>query len=642
MQQQGTLRWRASLAVLPLCLASAALHAAGGPLAPGAHWSAYSAGRAAAPPMGWSSWNAFGTDIDEAKILGSAQRIVDSGLAAKGYRYINIDDGWAMRRRMPDGHLLIRAERFPSSVSADGGSSFRPFTDKLHALGLKAGIYSDLGRNTCSQAYSGIDTDLPKGSVLEREVGLYGHIDQDIGLYFGNWNFDFIKVDGCGLRAFGAASPKVRSGQYRALAPVLDLQSVSRSDIPAVQAEFTRIDAALRRNRPDGDFLLSLCVWGAADVRAWGKNYGNLSRTSDDITPNWARMLSNFDSAARRELYGHPGSWNDPDMLFIGKGDFDAAHLVEAQSHFSLWAMLNAPLMIGADLRTTPQALMDIVGNADIIALNQDGAGNQATLAYDADDLEILVKQLASGDKAVAIFNRGIGPIHVELTAGHLKLRKDAPVTLTDLWTRAETTFTGQTSLRVAPRETRIFRVQGTRLLHGGMYLSEQPGSVNPAVDGVTRPQADPTIFRSSAAWGGTKGPGERPMYAGWGGARADSTPYGQILQIAGTPYAAGIGILANSRLEVRNHGYRRLSAQVGVDDSARERKHGVTFMIYGDGKLLAKSKPLRWGQPAQALSADVAGVKIIELVARSAAADNELLPVSWGDAALLSSARPD
>ena len=640
MQEKTSSRW-CRLALLPLCLAMASTYAATDPLAPTARWSAYTAGRASTPPMGWSSWNAFGTDIDEAKILGSAQRIVDSGLAAKGYRYVNIDDGWITRREIPSGRLVIRADRFPSSVTG-GGSSFRPLTDKLHAMGLKAGIYSDLGRNTCSQAYSSDSSDLPQGSVLEREVGLYGHIDQDLALFFGDWGFDFIKVDGCGLRAYGADSPKVRSGEYRALAPVLDLESVTRSDIPAVQAEFTQIDAALKRHRPDGDFLLSLCVWGAADVRAWGKNYGNLSRTSDDIRPSWTRMLSNFDSAARRELYGHPGSWNDPDMLFIGAGDFDADHLVEAKSHFALWAMLNAPLMTGADLRKTPQPLMDIFGNADIIAVNQDPAGNQATLAYDTDDVQILVKQLASGQKAVAIFNRGFAPFDVDLTAEQLKLRKDAPVTLTDLWTKADSTFTNETKLRVAPRETRIFRVQGTRALAQGVYLSEQPGSVNPAVDGVTTPQADPTIFRSSGGWTGTKGAGERPMYAGWGGARADSTPYGQTLRIAGTTYAAGIGVLANSRLEVRNAGHRRLSAQVGVDDSARDATHGVTFMVYGDGKLLAKSKPLRRGQRAQALSADVAGVKVVELVARSAAKDNEQLPVSWGDAALLSSGQTD
>ncbi|WP_395408635.1 NPCBM/NEW2 domain-containing protein [Pseudoduganella sp. UC29_106] len=228
------------------------------------------------------------------------------------------------------------------------------------------------------------------------------------------------------------------------------------------------------------------------------------------------------------------------------------------------------------------------------------------------------------------------------MTAEHLKFRKDAPIALTDLWTKANAAFTNETKLRVAPRETRIFRASGTRELSQGLYLSEQTGSVNPAVDGVIRPQADPTIFRSSAAWSGTKGPGERPMYAGWGGARADSTPYGQTLRIAGVTYAAGIGILANSRLEVRNQGYRRLNAKVGVDDSAHDRTRSVTFMVYGDGKLLAKSKPMRWGQPAHALNADVAGVKLIELVARSTGGENEHLPVSWGDAALSSPVQPD
>jgi alpha-galactosidase len=628
--------------VMALCIAlgmsaaAAASAAAAGndALAPTARWSAYTAGQASLPPMGWSTWNAFATDIDEAKILGSARRIVDSGLAKHGYRYINIDDGWAIRRQMPDGRMVIRADRFPSAA-AGNSTSFRPFTDKIHAMGLKAGIYSDLGRNTCAQAYSPDDRDLPKGSVLEREIGLYGHIDQDIALYFGEWGFDFIKVDGCGLRAYGEGSDKTKNGQFRVLKPVLDLNSVGRSDIAAVQDEFRQIDAALLRNNPDGDFLLSLCIWGAADVRAWGKNFGNISRTSDDISPAWGRLLTNFDSASRRELYAHPGSWNDPDMLFIGKGDFDAAHLTEARSHFALWAMINAPLMIGTDLTNTPPALMDVFGNADIIALNQDPAGNQAVLAYDADDLNILVKTLASGDKAVAIFNRGIAPIDVDLLAEHLKLRADAPITLTDLWTKQAVTFTKTTKLHVAPRQTLVYRVHGTHTLADGIYLSEQPGRVNPAVDGVTRPQADPTIYRSSAGWAGTKGPGDRPIYAGWGGARADSAPYGQVLQVAGKPYAAGIGILANSRLEVRNADYRRFSVDVGVDDSARDRTHGVTFLVYGDGKLLAKSKPAKWGAPAQALAADVSSVKIVELVAQSAGADNEALPVTWGNAAL-------
>lgn len=607
------------------------------PLAPTARWSAYTAGRGQLPPMGWNSWNVFASDIDEAKIMGSAQRIVSSGLAQKGYRYVNLDDGWALKRRQPDGRLMIRADRFPSARNGGAdGSNFKPFTDRLHAMGLKAGIYSDLGRNTCAEAYGTVDADLPQGNVLEREVGLYGHIDQDIALYFGEWGFDYIKVDGCGIRDYGPASPRVTSGKFRAVAPIIDSGQVTRSDIPTVKSMFQQINAALARDNPDGDYLLSLCVWGAADVRSWGKDYGSVSRTSDDISPAWGRMLVNYDSAVTRALYAHPGSWNDPDMLHIGQGDFDAGHLKEARTHFALWAMINAPLLIGADLRKTPQSLLDIFGNSDIIALNQDSAGNQATIAYDTSDVQILVKTLASGEKAVAIFNRSSGGYDVDLTAAHLKYRDDAPVTLTDLWSKQRKSFTGQIKLHVDARETLIFRTRGTRTLADGLYLSEQPGRVNPAVDGVVHPQADPTIFRTAASWAGTKGAGDRPVYAGWGGARADSAPYGQLLQIAGKPFSSGIGILANSRLEVRNDRAARLTTMVGVDDSASDKGHAVTFAVYGDGRLLARSAPLKWGMAAQPLSANVAGVKLVELVARSTGADNAALPVSWGDAALL------
>jgi len=323
-------------------------------------------------------------------------------------------------------------------------------------------------------------------------------------------------------------------------------------------------------------------------------------------------------------------------MLYIGAGDFDADHMTEARSHFALWAMLNAPLMIGTDLRKTPQALMDVFGNADIIALDQDPAGNQAVLAYDSSDLQILVKSLASGDKAVAIFNRGSGAYDVDLNAAHLKFSNFAPIELTDLWSKQKTRFTGRIKLHVQPRETLIFRAHGSRALEGGYYLSEQPGRVNPAVDGIVHPTADPTIFRTAAGWAGTNGPGDRPIYAGWGGARADSAPYGQVLQVAGRQFSAGIGILANSRLEVRNWGARRFTVLVGVDDSATDKAHSVTFAVYGDGKLLGTSPALKWGMAARSLSLSVAGVKLIELVARSLNGDNQRLPVTWDEAALI------
>lgn len=605
------------------------------PLAPTGRWSAYQAGSAQLPPMGWNSWNAFFTHVDEEKLMGSAQRIRDAGLARKGYRYINIDDGWWIRRRASDGRLMIRTDKFPSA-RVKGDPSFRPLTDRLHAMGFKAGIYSDLGRNICSQAYADGSEQLPEGSVAEREVGLYGHTDQDIRLFFADWGFDAIKVDGCGIRAYAPDAERVRSGQYRALAPLIDQHSISRSNIPAVKALFAEINQSLAKHNPDGDYMLSLCIWGSANVRSWGKDVGNISRTSDDISPDWGRMLTNYDSAARRALYAHPGSWNDPDMLFIGKGDFDANHLVEAKSHFSLWAMMNAPLLIGADLRTTPQPLIDIFGNADIIALNQDQAGNQAVMAFDADGFQILVKTLANGEKAVALFNRGHAPVDAILTADHLKFRADRPIALANLWTGERSSFMRDMKLRVAPRETVVFRARGDRTLADGLYLSEQPGMVNPAVDGVVQPEPDPTIYRSIPNWRGTRGIGERPMYAGWGGAMADFTPYNQPLVIAGKTYGSGIGILANSRLEVHNAGFARFAAQVGVDDSALDGDQAVRFLLYGDGRPLASTPPMRRGAPAQAIAADVKGIKLLELVARADGVRGNAVPVSWGDAALL------
>lgn len=627
---------RRFLAPLALLCAGTSLSAQStDPLAPTGRWSAYQAGSAQLPPMGWNSWNAFFTHVDEEKLMGSAQRIRDSGLLQKGYRFINIDDGWWIKRRTSDAKLMIRTDKFPSA-KVKGDPSFRPLTDRLHAMGFKAGIYSDLGRNICSQAYADGSEQLPEGSVAEREVGLYGHTDRDIRLFFADWGFDAIKVDGCGIRAYAADAERVKSGQYRALAPLIDQHSISRSNIPAVKALFADINQSLARHNPDGDYMLSLCIWGSANVRSWGKDVGNISRTSDDISPDWGRMLTNYDSAARRAFYAHPGGWNDPDMLFIGKGDFDANHLIEARSHFSLWAMMNAPLLIGADLRTTPEPLIDIFGNADIIALNQDAAGNQAVMAFDADGFQILVKTLANGDKAVALFNRGLAPVNATLTAEHLKFRADRPIALANLWTGDRSSFTKDMKLTVAPRETVVLRAKGERTLADGLYLSEQPGMVNPAADGVVQPEPDPTIYRSIPNWRGTKGIGERPMYAGWGGAMADFTPYNQPLTIAGKTFASGIGILANSRLEVRNAGFTRFSAQVGVDDSALTPDQPVRFTLYGDGKPLATTPPLRRGQPAQSLAADVKGMKLLELVARADGVTTNAVPVTWGEAALL------
>jgi len=619
--------------------APAASEAPSDPLAPAGAWSEKVFGHAPLPPMGWNSWNAFHTQIDEAKLMGSARAIVDFGLRDLGYRYVNIDDGWWQNRRLPDGRMMVRTGTFPGAkIAGPGETSFRPLVDALHGMGLKAGIYTDIGRNACSQGYPEPDSLLPTGSVAEREVGIFDHVDQDITLYFKEWGFDYIKVDGCGLNAFSEDKPAVKEGRFRAFPAYVVSDAVNQSRVADIRNLFGEVRDAMMRVRPENDFVFSICNWGTANVRAWGRDLGNLWRTSDDIEPRWSRMLYNFDSVATRELYSGPGHWNDPDMLFIGHGDFDAGHLREARTHFALWAIEDAPLMIGYDLRHAPKALLDIWGAAEIVAVNQDPAGNQGVLAFTSDDVQIIVKQLANrGEKAVVLFNRGTEPATATLTAGHLKFSPSEPIRVRDLWSRRDLPpFTQELSFKLAPRESVMLRVRGRSELPEGWYLSEMPARLYVAADGIRALEADPQIHRPVPQDSGTRGGGPRPALAGWGGPRADSTPYNNELRIHGAAYVSGIGALANSRLQVKaDGGFKRFSARVGLDDSSRERATKVRFEVYGDGRLLVQSPEMGADAAAFPLVTDVAGVKTIELVAREIGVAHAPTVVTWGEAAL-------
>jgi alpha-galactosidase len=629
-------------AILGCVLLSTPHVAAGGdvdPLKPAGGWSEASFGNAPLPPMGWNSWNAFHTQIDEAKLMGSARAIVDSGLRDVGYRYINIDDGWWQKRRQADGRMVVRTSIFPSAKgTGPEETSFRPLVDRLHSMHLKAGIYTDIGRNACSQVDPQPDSLLPTGSVAEREVGSFDHVDQDLSLYFKEWGFDYVKVDGCGLNAFSEDNPAVKSGRFRAFPVYVVSDAINQTRVADIRDLYGRVRDELTRVRPDGDFVFSICNWGTANVRAWGRDYGNLWRTSGDIEPRWSQMLYNFDSVSTRELFSGPGHWNDPDMLFIGHGDFDARHLKEARTHFALWAIEDAPLIIGYDLRKAPKSLLDIWGAAEIVAINQDKAGNQGVFAFNTDDLQIIVKQLSHHDeKAVVIFNRGTEPLKATLTAAHLKFSTTDPIRVRDLWSRRDLPpFTKEMSLALAPRESVMLRVQGRPEMTDGLYLSEMPGRIYVAADGIRALEADPQIHRPVPADTGTRGIGPRPALAGWGGPRADSTPYNNELRIRGTAYLSGIGALANSRLQIKADAeFNRFSAHVGLDDSSRERATKIRFEVYGDGRLLAQSPELGFADAASSLDADVSGVKTIELVAREMGVAHAPSVVTWGAAAL-------
>lgn len=607
------------------------------PLAPTGRWQHQPVGSAPTPPMGWSSWNAFRVDITEQKVLGSAQVIVDSGLAAAGYRSINVDDGWWLKRRTSDGRLQVRTGLFPSAATGgEKGSSLRPFTDKIHAMGLKAGIYTDIGRNACSQAYDADSPNLPEGTHAEREVGLMGFMKQDVALFFGEWNFDYLKVDGCGLSSYGRDRPHVASGQYREYKPTIVEGSINQSDVEGTKVLYAGLKQALHDVRPRGDYVLSVCLWGTVNVRSWGQDHGTMWRSSRDIANSFSQMVHNFDTVATREFYAGPGRWNDPDMLEIGNGDFDGSHLLEARTHMGLWAIVAAPLMIGTDLSKASPALIDVLKAPEVVAINQDPAGHQGVIAYADSDRQILVKTLVDGRKAVLLFNRTGAAAKFTLTAEHLKMDASAPIALRDAWARADAgTFTGKREFELQPREALLFTATGKHLLPRGYYVSERPGNVYVARDGIRALEQDPVVYRALASWSTTDNGGTRPAYAGWGGPRADSTPYDQALSVQRQAFRHGIGVLADSRLQVQvPTGSQRFIARVGVDDSTRGRTAGVSFEVWGDGRRLATTAAMKFNQPARELSADLRGVKLIELIARQHGTDTTgPLVVTWGEA---------
>jgi hypothetical protein len=576
----------------------------------------YGGEAAATPPMGWNPWNAFRTEVDERKIMANADKIKRSGLAAAGYRYINLDDGWWLKRGA-DGRMVIRTSIFPSAaVGPDGQTSFRPLTDRLHAMGFKAGIYTDSGKNSCSQRWDPQSPNLPEGSTLEREVGLDGYEYQDLSLYFQEWGFDYVKVDACGLADYGRDNETVVAGQYEEFKPQFTRGQPDNSDLDGVETRYARIGRLLKELNPDADSVLAICVWGEADSRRWGGMHGNLWRTSADIEPKWESLLHNFDSAAKREMYAGPGRWNDPDMLAIGLGEFDGNHLTEAKTHFSLWSILSAPLLMGFDLNKAPQPILDILLNQEVIAINQDRAGNQGAIVHDDGKVQVLVKALAgSGERAVAVFNRGTEKSEVAVTWRQLKLEPGSHASVRDLWAHGDLAPAADVlRVSVAPRETRMLKLVGKPLAGKGAFLSEMTGRINAAVDGTRAVNPDVT--------------------AASGGPRADLTPRGKAISLAGQPQPYGIGIQANSRLEILAHRkFTRFTAVAGVDDSSADANGEVVFRVYGDRKLLFESASLKRGVVPAAIDVGISGVDVLELTAESGKSEEGSLVTAWGGA---------
>jgi alpha-galactosidase len=343
------------------------------------------------PPMGWNSWNKFAGRVDDAAVRGMADAMASNGMKEAGYTYINIDDTWEGERD-PKGNIQTN-KKFPD---------MKALADYVHSKGLKLGIYSSPGPNTCA-GYE----------------GSYGHEEQDARTYAA-WGIDYLKYDWCSAR------------------------NLYTDD--EMQAVYQKMgDALLATKRP---IVYSLCQYGRNEVWKWGPEVGgNLWRTTGDIKDTWESMTRIGFSQNDHAPYAQPGHWNDPDMLEIGNGGMNET---EYQTHMSLWSILAAPLLAGNDLRNVSPAILVILTNREVIAINQDKDGKQGRRMWQSGDQEIWVRDLAGGDRAVAVFNRAADNASVKVAWTELGMK--APAGARDLWAHKDVKLEGDSLVTSVPR----------------------------------------------------------------------------------------------------------------------------------------------------------------------------------------------
>ena len=312
---------------------------------------------AATPPMGWSTWNHFHHDISDALVRAQADAMVTSGMRDAGYVYINIDGGWEGYRDA-DG-VLHPNKNFPN---------MKALGDYIHSKGLKFGLYTGPGPTTCAGA-----------------AASYGHEAQDAKM-FASWGVDYLKYDLCSFRVI---MRRESNGDLRKSNAIM-------------QAAYEKMHRdLLATGRP---IVFSMCQYGWGKVWEWGPQVGgNLWRTSGDISDNYGRMTSIGFREAGLARYAGPGHWNDPDILEVGNAGMTPD---EQRTHFSLWAILAAPLIAGNDLTKMSPETKSILLNKEVIAIDQDPLGKQGDRAYATGPLEVWTKPLKGGAVAIALFNR--------------------------------------------------------------------------------------------------------------------------------------------------------------------------------------------------------------------------------------------
>ena len=338
------------------------------------------------PMMGWASWNNYRINVNEEIIRAQADAMVSLGLAELGYSYVNIDDGF-FGGRDGTGNITSHKERFPNGMKS--------LSSYIHSKGLKSGIYTDAGINTCA-SYWDKDT-------IGAGMGLYGHDEQDLVLYLQTWNYDFIKVDWCG-------------GEWLGLDEELRYREIGR---------------IIKSIKPEAKY--NVCRWKFPGK--WVTQIADSWRISGDITNDFESILGIIDLNADLWEYCSRGHYNDMDMLQVGRG----MSYEEDKSHFSMWCMMHSPLLLGNDLTDISHETLEIISNEEIIALNQSPFVYQARRLVDHGDQEVWAKPLIStmsGEVAVALLNRSQHSEMVTFSLESVGLDASKAYEIKDLWSK--------------------------------------------------------------------------------------------------------------------------------------------------------------------------------------------------------------
>lgn len=383
------------------------------------------------PLMGWSSWNTYGFQINDSVIKAQADAMVWLGLKECGYNHINIDDGF-FGGRDENGKLLIHPARFPNGL--------RPLVDYIHGKGLKAGIYTDAGANTCASYWGN-----PKDTI-GIGVGLYGHDAEDMALYFNELNFDFIKVDYCGADPGNNADG-------------LDLD---------VEQRYKEIAEAIKATGRT-DVTWNICRW--AFPGTWACEIADSWRTTEDIYLGWESVKSIINQSLYLSAYTSPGHYNDMDMLEVGRG----LTYEEDKTHFGMWCMMSSPLLIGCDLNDIKGNALELIRNRELIAVDQDPLGLQAYVVKRENGTYVLVKDVEEkyGTKrVVAFYNPTDAAVNMSVDFSQLDLAGEVKVR--DLFEKYDKgVYETSLSVNVPAHGTRIYKLEADERLERTVYEAE-------------------------------------------------------------------------------------------------------------------------------------------------------------------------